>query len=73
MNSGMMRQHKLILGIAALVMVAVLLIFTVGTQVNYADGDPTGRMANGDSVIRTGGDSEDPDHQGTKVGVGVEV
>ena len=71
MNSGTLRQHKLIMGIAALVLSAVLLIFTVGTQVSYADGDPTGRMANGDSENSTGDGSAD--HQGTKVGAGAEV
>ena len=39
MNSGMLRRHPFLMGIAALVLSALLLIFTIGTQVSYADGD----------------------------------
>jgi hypothetical protein len=59
MNTGMLRQQKLIMGIAALVVGVVLLIGTLGTQGSYADGDPTGRMVDGGSApnSRDGRDS----------------
>ncbi len=62
MNRGTMRQHPFLMRIAALVMAAVLLIFTIGTQVSYADGDS-----------ETGNGGGSVDHQGTKPGAGVEI
>jgi hypothetical protein len=44
MNSSMMRQHPFLMRIAALVLGVALLLFTVGTQVSYADGDPNSGM-----------------------------
>jgi hypothetical protein len=44
MNKATTRQHPFLMKTAALVLSALLLVFTLGTQVSYAGGDPTGGL-----------------------------
>jgi hypothetical protein len=60
-NRGTMRQHPFLMRIAALVVGVVLLIFTVGTQVSYANAGSSSaggiQGGGGDGEIQPNGSS----------------